>query len=170
MERLTYRLNDQCDNPTDSIILKPYLRYEDPETRKKILNRLAAYEETGMEPEEINDMALEVATLKTIESMYDGFGKPDHIRDLLQAEQDGRLVVLPCKVGDRVFHVRRVTQAEAKRMGAPTRHRGIVYYEDRPFAIKEKLCTKSDYVQIGKTVFLTREEAEAAMAQKGGEG
>ena len=121
-----------------------------------------------MEPEEINDMALEVATLKTIESMYDGFGKPDHIRDLLQAEQDGRLVVLPCKVGDRVFHVRRVTQAEAKRMGAPTRHRGIVYYEDRPFAIKEKLCTKSDYAQIGKTVFLTREEAEAALAQEGG--
>ena len=135
---------------------------------RAVMKRLAAYEDTGMEPEEINDMALEVATLKTIESMYDGFGKPDHIRDLLQAEQDGRLVVLPCKVGDRVFHVRRVTQAEAKRMGAPTRHRGIVYYEDRPFAIKEKLCTKSDYAQIGKTVFLTREEAEAAL--KGGEG
>ena len=134
---------------------------------RAVMKRLAAYEDTGMEPEEINDMALEVATLKTIESMYDGFGKPDHIRDLLQAEQDGRLVVLPCKVGDRVFHVRRVTQAEAKRMGAPTRHRGIVYYEDRPFAIKEKLCTKSDYAQIGKTVFLTREEAEAAL--KGGE-
>ena len=130
---------------------------------RAVMKRLAAYEDTGMEPEEINDMALEVATLKTIESMYDGFGKPDHIRDLLQAEQDGRLVVLPCKVGDRVFHVRRVTQAEAKRMGAPTRHRGIVYYEDRPFAIKEKLCTKSDYAQIGKTVFLTREEAEAAL-------
>ena len=87
-----------------------------------------------------------------------------------EAEQDGRLVVLPCKVADRVFHVRRVTQAEAKRMGAPVRHRGIVYYEDRPFAIKEKLCTKSDYAQIGKTVFLTREEAEAALALKGGEG
>ena len=53
MERLTYRLNDQCDNPTDSIILMPYLRYEDPETRKKILNRLATYEDTGLEPEEI---------------------------------------------------------------------------------------------------------------------
>lgn len=83
------------------------------------------------------------------------------------AEQDGRLVIRPCKIGDKVFHVRRVTQKEAKRMGAPTRHRGIVYYEDRPFAIKEKLCTKSDYLQIGKTIFLTREEAEAALAQKG---
>ena len=57
-------------------------------------NRLSAYEDTGLEPEEINDMALEVATLKTIESMYDGLGNPDHLRDLLQAEKDGRLVVL----------------------------------------------------------------------------
>ena len=56
MERLTYRLNDQCDNPTDSIILKPYLRYEDPETRKKIMNRLAAYEDSGLEPEEIKGL------------------------------------------------------------------------------------------------------------------
>ena len=61
MERLTYRLNDQCDNPTDSIILKPYLRYEDPETRKKILNRLSAYEDSGLEPEEIKEFAEDVA-------------------------------------------------------------------------------------------------------------
>ena len=61
MERLTYRLNDQCDNPTDSIILKPYLRYEDPETRKKILNRLSSYEDTGLEPEEIKEFAEDVA-------------------------------------------------------------------------------------------------------------
>ena len=57
MERLTHRLNDQFDNPTDSIILMPYLRYEDPETRKKILNRLAAYEDTGLVPEEIKGFA-----------------------------------------------------------------------------------------------------------------
>ena len=61
MERLTYRLNDQFDNPTDSIILMPYLRYEDSETRKKILNRLAAYEDTGLEPEEIKGFAEDVA-------------------------------------------------------------------------------------------------------------
>ena len=67
---------------------------------RAVMNRLAAYEDTGLEPEEINDMALEVATLKTIESMYDGLGNPDHLRDLLHAEQDGRLVMLPCKVGE----------------------------------------------------------------------
>ena len=29
----------------------------------------------------------------------------EHIRGLLRAEKDGRLVVLPCKVGDRVYQV-----------------------------------------------------------------
>ena len=45
MERLTIRLNDQCGNPTDSIILKPYMRYRDEDTEKAILNHLAYYED-----------------------------------------------------------------------------------------------------------------------------
>ena len=53
MDRLTYRLEDQCGNPTDSIILKPYMRYDEESTKKKILNRLAEYEDTGLTPEEI---------------------------------------------------------------------------------------------------------------------
>ena len=98
MERLTYRLNDQCDNPTDSIILKPYLRYEDSETRKKILNRLAAYEDTGLEPEQV--MELKSFTQGGVHKVDDGW---KHVQELLQAEQDGRLEVLPCKVGDHIL-------------------------------------------------------------------
>lgn len=45
MERLTIRLNDQCGNPTDSIILKPYMRYQDEDIKKVVLNRLADYED-----------------------------------------------------------------------------------------------------------------------------
>ena len=41
---------------------------------------LAAYEDTGITPEEI-----------------------DHAKDLLAAERDGRLVALPCKEGDTVY-------------------------------------------------------------------
>lgn len=126
--------------------------------------RLKEYEATGLEPEEVRRLQKDwTALIMTLEEM----GGIPHIRDIIRAEKDGRLVVLPCKVGDKVFHVRRVTQKEAKRMGVTPRYGRIIYYEDRPFAIKEKLCTKSDYAQIGKTIFLTREEAEAAMAQKG---
>ena len=104
-------------------------------------SRLAAYEDTGMEPEEINDMALEVATLKTIESMYDGLGKPDHIRDLIQAEQDGRLHITPAFVwhnGDSGLHE-------------------VPY---KPWMAK--------WISTGTKFWWTREEAEAALAQKGG--
>ena len=109
MERLTYRLNDQCDNPTDSIILKPYLRYEDPETRKKILNRLATYEDTGLEPEEIERIVdaygrghtLRTESAERLEIVREI--KTDRLRELIQAEKDGRLEVLPCKVGDHIL-------------------------------------------------------------------
>ena len=161
MERLTYRLNDQCDNPTDSIILKPYLRYEDPETRKKILNRLAAYEDTGLEPEEIIDMTKNAETilLTWFESEY-GFPVGE-LMQILEAKQDGRLVVLPCKVGDHVW--------------ADGREAIVVWffgYKTERYLHAQFLdnaeYTDIPFYEIGKTVFLTREEAEAAL--KGGEG
>ena len=150
MERLTYRLNDQCDNPTDSIILKPYLRYEDPETRKKILNRLAAYEETDMEPEEIADFMKRWEQTVEIGGMLKKYCI-DHIRDLLHAEQDGRLVMLSCKVGDTVYQIdaERVYESEVK----------WIIFDCDDIAFDERA--------IGGSIFLTREEAEAAL--KGGD-
>ena len=161
MERLTYRLNDQCDNPTDSIILKPYLRYEDPETRKKILNRLAAYEDTGLEPEEIADFMKRWEQTVEIGGMLKKYCI-DHIRDLLHAEQDGRLVVLPCKVGDHVW--------------ADGREAIVVWffgYKTERYLHAQFLdnaeYTDIPFYEIGKTVFLTLEEAEATLAGKGGD-
>lgn len=90
MERLTYRLNDQFDNPTDSIILKPYLRYEDPETRKKILNCLAAYEDTGLEPEEIRYLG----DLREMKREIIFGVTAERLKELAEADKEGRLVVL----------------------------------------------------------------------------
>ena len=36
--------------------------------------------------------------------------------------------------------------------------------------VYERPCTQDRLKELGKTVFLTREEAEAALAQKGGKG
>lgn len=182
MERLTYRLNDQCDNPTDSIILKPYLRYEDPETRKKILNRLAAYEDTGLEPEEISD-AVTAAKLMARSKIVSCFGMDaDHVRELVKAEQDGRLVVLPCKSGDKV-------RVDARTWGntwnyktvdggkyllgeivaiIKTRKQTLIKIRVEHNVSWKRPMRRYPISSIGKTVFLTREEAEAAL--KGGEG
>lgn len=160
MERLTYRLNDQCDNPTDSIILKPYLRYEDPETRKKILNRLAAYEDSGLEPEEIADFMKRWEQAVEIGGMLKKHGI-DHIRDIIQAEQDG--LIPPCKRGDVVYCIRNNprTGCFVKSLTVCT----VTIWEPGRFSV---FTTKED--ELGKTAFLTREEAEAAMALKGGDG
>ena len=136
----------------------------------KFFNRLAAYEDSGLEPEEINDMALEVATLKTIESMYDGLGNPDHLRDLLQAENEGRLVVLPSKTVWELTmdagpdcDLKCPVDAYDEALGCD------LCSKAKPFAY-ERPCTQERLKGLGKTVFLTREEAEAALALKGGEG
>ena len=158
MERLTYRLNDQCDNPTDSIILKPYLRYEDPETRKKILNRLAAYEDTGLEPEEIKKH--EAAYNECLTRTYGPFKQK--ISQWLQAEQDGRLAELPF-----VAMVEQSLQDGKMKPMADQKHNGryaVVYVDHNKWKLPLiDICGKP----------YNREEAEnrmAVLAQKGGEG
>lgn len=60
----------------------------------KIIDRLGTYEDTGLEPEEIDDAAT-AAKLMAKSKIVSCFGvDADHIRELVQAEQDGRLVVL----------------------------------------------------------------------------
>ena len=119
-------------------------------------NRLADYEDTGLEPKDIIsavDMAKIACALHELNA-YKDLGPIDHIRDLIKAEQDGLLVALPCKVGDKVYQIdaERVYESEVK---------GIIYDAGH---------IDFDERAIGKTVFLTREEAEAALAQKGGDG
>ena len=80
-----------------------------------------------------------------------------------EAEQDGRMAVLPVKKGTKIFRV--VDIPEHKCQG---RMRG--HYFPSTKRIYKGVMQWEDGSDFGKTVFLTREEAEAAMAQKGGEG
>lgn len=90
-----------------------------------------------------------------------------------KAEQEGRLIELPCKIGDTVW----VTTC------ATSRGIEVVKCEVRKMRIKNDGKTigysccgryKSGYLyngnfvfnSIGKTVFLTREEAEAALKER----
>lgn len=59
----------------------------------EICQRLAAYEDTGLEPEEIADFMKRWEQAVEIGGMLKKYGI-DHIWDIIQAEQDGRLVVL----------------------------------------------------------------------------
>ena len=131
------------------------------------INRLAAYEDTGLEPQDIIsavDMEKIACALHELNA-YKDIGPIDHIRDLLQAEQDGRLVVLPCKVGDAVYWLHNDVITECRVHRVQMNRTGLF------ICLKSKVSHGAFRVDIclGKTVFLTREEAEAALSEKGGE-
>lgn len=114
----------------------------------KIIDRLGTYEDAGLEPEEIKKH--EAAYNECLTRTYGPFKQK--ISQWLQAEQTGRLVVLPCKVGDTVYQIdaERVYESEVK----------WIIFDCDDIAFDERA--------IGGSIFLTREEAEAAL--KGGEG
>ena len=95
---------------------------------------------------------------------------PDEVQELAKAKADGRLVVLPCKVGDTVYHrsgqhtiddiqlfyPRQNGHVPEERIGKLQIRLGSLNY-----AGLQTFATYAD--EIGKTVFLTREEAEKAL-------
>lgn len=85
-------------------------------------------------------------------SAFEDFGV-DRLRELAHADREGRCVVLPCKIGDTVYSIRheRVPDDEY-RMSFHTEMRII----SQKFGLIHADC-------IGKSVFLTREQAEAAL-------
>lgn len=119
------------------------------------INRLAAYEDTGLEPEDVRRLQKDWTSLIiTIDEM----GCMPHLRELYEAEKEGRLVVLPCKVGDHVW--------------ADGREAIVVWffgYKTERYLHAQFLdnaeYTDIPFYEIGKTVFLAREEAEATMKE-----
>ena len=138
----------------------------------KIIDRLGTYEDTGLEPQDIIsavDMAKIACALHELNA-YKDIGTIDHLRDLLQAEKDGRLVVLPSKTVWELTmdagpdcDMKCPVDAWDESLGCDLCSKAKQFAYERP-------CTQERLKELGKTVFLTREEAEAAMAQKGGEG
>ena len=88
------------------------------------------------------------------------------LQELAKAKADGRLVELPCKVGDTVYFAQLI--CEYKHCDPPTRTFccGCSDYAKNKFVIQSRAFTLLDLKNIGKTVFLTCEEAENALGGK----
>ena len=118
---------------------------------------LRAYKNTGLEPESVEALKLSMMG-KAISEITEFNGLPiDRLRELAEADKDGRLVVLPCKVGDKLYRVF-AGEIFEHRVGSMKYFaiQGRWDIETYPFCP----CVESS---IGKTIFLTREEAEAAL-------
>ena len=120
--------------------------------RNRLKDRLAAYEDTGLTPEQCE------SAKNIIEYAFsDDTSKAERIRELLKADKDGRLVVLPCKVGDKLYRVfdGNISEHEVQNMKYFARQGRLGIDMTSFFPDAGRL--------IGKTVFLTREEAEKAL-------
>jgi len=159
MERLTYRDTDgqvmmdcqKCKADWTGKHGKPMVDCTALYCRNRLKDRLAAYEDTWLEPEEITAMR---HTLDEYHKVVD---------PLIRAQADGRLVVLPCKVGNTVWanldgmrHPRKCV-IEFANIGS---HVTTIVFSTVD-GLREQYGVNPN--SFGKTVFLTREEAEKAL-------
>lgn len=124
-----------------------------------LCERLAAYEDTGLTPEEIKAPFTE-DTMINLAAQALGV-EPSRLRELAEVDKDGRVVVLPCKVGDTVYFalLGRIIEKQVF---------SIVSFSN---STRIYCGGTSEYFRpedIGKTFFLTREEAEKALQEMEG--
>ena len=148
-------LLDGPDEPTGLLALLYTAAWSYAELR----GRLMQYEDTRLEPEEI-DMDHEAAEqLRHLCRDCD----LDRLEKLAEADRDGRVVVLPCQSGEHVFALlddqTHVWECEVEH--------AVLDGWRKVFAIRPLGHSKDSYYApfgaFGQTVFLTREEAEKAL-------
>lgn len=131
--------------------------------------QLAAYEDTGLEPKQamlISNVLREVG--ETYNCWFDYVVncviENSHLKELAQAEKDGRLVALPpCKAGDYIFRIVDMESHSAYKDFVTTEK--VLQFG---IPIESIFCGTNilPIEEFGKAVFLTREEAEAALKKR----
>ena len=127
----------------------------------RLVERLAAYEDTGLEPDEVTALQKDWSDLRTVIGECGGI---DRLRELAEADKGGRIVVPPCKVGDRLYEVTgRKTISVYKVRAIRVELFGLFIEWDIVEGFVWQSLSGINAGEIGKTVFLTREEAEKAL-------
>lgn len=155
MERLTFEGNF-CDIARCGYQTCPY---KDGCSQKQVWERLKAYEDTGLTPEEIKAPFTEDAMINLAAQALGV--EPSRLRELAVADKDGRCVVPPCKVGDTVYFalLGRIIEKQVF---------SIVSFSN---STRIYCGGTGEYFRpedIGKTFFLAREEAEKVLEKMEG--
>lgn len=125
-------------------------------TQRKVWEKLKAYEDLGLDPEEYK-RALSADIMARVAA--GSLGVPaERLRELAEADKAGRVVVLPCKAGDELWtfynypdeQVCSFTVTDISTLNGRT-------------MLNTSRCGVIDARDVGKTVFLTREEAVEAL-------
>lgn len=135
---------------------------------------LCAYKATGLTPKETKRMSnilMDVGIDYNCSWEYvKNWLLDDRLRELAEADKDGRVVVLPCKVGDTLWVTGRDNVPREMELEAPN-IRAVCTDEDNLCMSTcnrkpDGFCAyrlRNDGADVGKTVFLAREEAEKVL-------
>ena len=151
MERLTFEGNF-CDIAQCGHVKCPY---KDGCSQKQVWERLKAYEDSGLSPNACAEAR------KIEDAMQYCNYSVERLSEIMLADQEGRLVVLPCKVGDTMwltasYYTERLLQPMEARVVRIKIDAG----DEITYATTKGIVRNKNF---GKTVFLTREEAEKAL-------
>lgn len=152
MKRLTFLENEKWVLKQENCVTRAS---KNEELAQYAIDRLAAYEDTGLEPQEVSGLCK--------------MDKRSRMAQMLrweQAEAEGRLVVLPCKVGTHLWRVTHPYRKEPK---------ATEYVVKNFRTVGKKHVVQLEVQAIGvpvtnwmeyKSFFTTREEAEEALRRK----
>lgn len=143
----------------------PDVRVDEHTTRRSVIDVLA-----------VQEHAMEIYhQLKIYEDIAELCGGFDRLRELAEADKDDRCVVLPCKVGEKLWVIGQDNVPREMELEAPD-IRTVCTDEDN---LCMSTCNRkpdgycayrlrNDGTSIGKNAFLTREEAEKALQEMEG--
>jgi hypothetical protein len=159
MERLTDKKEADAQRREYEIRLKQGYPRNIPEER---FLRLAAYEDTGLEPGEIEQLKGEVLGLRLDKQeleQYRALGPIDRLRELAQADKlIGKTVYYP--------YAEKILEKRMSHFIIYDERRANLPPKESWFCINDDKSETFGFEDIGKTVFLTREEAESALRRE----
>lgn len=129
-----------------------------------IMMRLAAYEDAGLSPGEVASLWAEWDAMMRV---LNSIGSYDRLRELAEADKEERIVILPAKTVYELV-VDAGTSCDMKCPPAFMDDDGVPccdFCDKGEIIVNERNCRQDDVRQIGNTVWLTREEAEAALKE-----
>ena len=162
-------LNVLINGPTSNGFGKDIFR----KMARDLYGRLKAYEDTGLEPEAVETVKLALAEKHLVDLETLNNTTISRLVELAEADKDGRLVMLPCKVGGTVYMIERIFDIDNGVCDEICARKVIGYGGNNLNALwligSGGICNVYIFLsEFGKTVFLTREEAEKALQEMEG--
>ena len=141
-------------------------KFKDCPFDETICERLAAYEDSELEPEEVSALVKDWSDLRTIIGECGGI---DRLRELAEADKDERVMVLPVKPVLTPILSSMLYIIEDGDIYEDALYEAVVGMSESG-KVNVVYTTLSDQIifeqaDIGKTVFLTREAAKEALEE-----